>query len=77
MILAIGSVASRLGCVVTEPSSQSAPGVRLLVIDGRAYRRVELPGHPNRQWRLERMELPEAIDWLIREQQEPPAMNEC
>ena len=77
MISAIGSVVPRLGCVVTEPSSQSAPGGRLLVIDGRAYRRVELPGHPIRQWRLERLELPEAIDWLIREQQEPPVMKDC
>lgn len=77
MTSAIGSVAPRLGCVVIEPSSQSAPGGRLLVIDGRAYRRVELPGHPTRQWRLERLELPEAIDWLIREQQEPPVMKDC
>ena len=77
MTSAIGSVAPRLGCVVIEPSSQPVPGGRLLVIDGRAYRRVELPGHPTRQWRLERLELPEAIDWLIREQQEPPVMKDC
>lgn len=73
MISAIGLVVPRPGCDVTESTSLPLSGARLVVIEGRAYRRVELPGCPSRCWRLEQLELPEAIDWLIREQQQSAA----
>ena len=41
-----------------------------MVIDGRAYRRVVCGGRRHRTWRLEPLCLEEAIDWLIRQQEE-------
>ena len=68
-----GLVALPPGCAVTEAGLFPARGGRLVVINGRLYRRVELPGLPPRRWRLEALELSEAIAWLIREQQPPAA----
>ncbi|MEB3158226.1 MAG: hypothetical protein VKK03_02055 [Synechococcus sp.] len=57
---------------MTESKSRSLPqrGGRLVVIDGRAYRRIDVVGASPRCWRLEALDLPQAIDWLIVEQQE-------
>ncbi len=74
MTLVTGSVGPQPGCVVTEPvsSAQTDPsGPRLIVIQGRAYRRVELSSRHPRRWRLEALELEEAIDWIIQDQQNP------
>ena len=61
------------GCVVIEAGLLPDRGGRLVVINGRLYRRVELSGLLARRWRLEALELSEAIAWLIREQQPPAA----
>ncbi|MGC6482200.1 MAG: hypothetical protein ACON4T_01320 [Synechococcus sp.] len=58
---------------MTESGSLPERGGRLVVINGRPYRRVDLSGQPSRQWRLEALDLPQAIAWLIREQQPPAA----
>lgn len=68
-----GLAARPPGCAVTEAGPLPDSGGRLVVINGRLYRRVELSGLPARRWRLEALELPEAIAWLIREQQPPAA----
>lgn len=73
MIWVTGLVVLPPGCAVTESGPLPNRGGRLVVINGRLYRRVELSALPARRWRLEALELPEAIAWLIREQQ-PPAV---
>ncbi len=70
MILAIGLEALRPGSDVTEASHSCQEHPRLVVIDGRAYRRVVCGGRRHRTWRLEPLRLEEAIDWLIRQQEE-------
>ena len=59
-----------LGCDVTEASRCGHHQTRLVVIEGRAYRRVVCASGGQRIWRLEPLRLDEAIDWLIRQQEE-------
>jgi len=67
---AIGLVEPLLGCDVTEASQCGRNQTRLVVIEGRAYRRVVCASGGQRIWRLEPLRLEEAIDWLIRQQEE-------
>jgi hypothetical protein len=55
---------------VTEFSQSCQNQNRLVVIEGRAYRRVVCASGGQRTWRLEPLRLEEAIDWLIRQQEE-------
>ena len=68
MISATGLEGPRPGCVVTDASPPTAPGTQLVVLNGRAYLRVDVPSGTTRRWRLEPLELEQAIAWLIREQ---------
>ena len=55
---------------MTESSQSCQNQTRLVVIEGRAYRRVVCASGGQRTWRLEPLRLEEAIDWLIRQQEE-------
>ena len=70
MTWAIGLVELLLGCDVTDASRSSRNQTRLVVIEGQAYRRVVCASGGQRIWRLEPLRLDEAIDWLIRQQEE-------
>ena len=70
MIWVIGLEEPRPGCDVIDSNHSCQDRPRLVVIDGRAYRRVVCGGRRHRTWRLEPLRLDEAIDWLIRQQNE-------